>query len=235
MTKTGGAIKRTARLEIVRLSQNFLPVLSCPSTESKFRIQDKPETSPPNKTGACGDYFTPAGVNIVINNVLPAAQQFTAPVDANDIAGQRRLYGVIRWEESDPTKTSANKISSIVDGTSKTIMIGECAGREDVWRRGVKQDVNYAANIRARGGAWATSDNAYEIGSREVHDKSTIPGEVSINNSNEWGHCFYAFHPGVANFAFADGSVRTISDSIALRALAEMVTRAGEEPQTSID
>ena len=68
-----------------------------------------------------------------------------------------------------------------------------------------------------------------------AHDKSTIPGEVSINNSNEWGHCFYAFHPGVANFTFADGSVRTISDSIALRALAEMVTRAGEEPQTSID
>ena len=38
-----------------------------------------------------------------------------------------------------------------------------------------------------------------------------------------------AFIPGAANFTFADGSVRTISDSIKLRTLAEMVTRAGEE------
>jgi prepilin-type N-terminal cleavage/methylation domain-containing protein/prepilin-type processing-associated H-X9-DG protein len=217
------------------LVQIFLPVLLCPSTENRFRIQDKPETTPPNKTGACADYFVPAGVNIAINNSLPATQQFTAPVDANDIAAQRRLFGVIRWEETDKTKTTANKISSIVDGTSKSILIGECAGREDIWRRGVKQDVDYAKNIRARGGAWATSDNPYEIGGREAHDKSTIPGDVSINNSNEWGHCFYGFHPGVANFTFADGSVRSLGDSTPLRALAEMVTRAGEEPQTVVD
>jgi prepilin-type N-terminal cleavage/methylation domain-containing protein/prepilin-type processing-associated H-X9-DG protein len=212
------------------LVQNFLPVLLCPSTPDKFRIQDKPD-GPPNKTGACGDYFTPAGVSILINDVLPADQQFQAPVDANDLVAQRRLYGVIRWEETDPAKTRSNKISNITDGTSKSIMVGEDAGREDVWRRGVKQEVNYTANIRARGGAWATSDNPYEIGQRKSQDGSTIPGTVSINNSNEWGHCFYSFHPGSANFTFADGSVRTISESIELRTLAEMVTRSGEEIQ----
>jgi prepilin-type N-terminal cleavage/methylation domain-containing protein/prepilin-type processing-associated H-X9-DG protein len=210
--------------------QNFLPVLLCPSAPDQRRFQDKPD-GPPNKTGACGDYFTPAGVNIRINDVLPADQQFTAPVDANDFVAQRRLYGVIRWEETDPAKTRANKISAITDGTSKSIMIGEDAGREDVWRRGIKFDVNYAANVRARGGAWATSDNPYEIGQRAAQDKSTIPGTVSINNSNEWGHCFYSFHPSVANFTFADGSVRTISESIELRTLAEMVTRGGGESQ----
>ena len=212
------------------LVQTFLPVLTCPSTEDPKRIQDKPESTPPNKTGACGDYFATAGVNIAINDSLPADQAFPVPA-ADDVAGKRRLYGVIRWEEVAPAVTAANKISAITDGTSKSIMLGEDAGREDVWRRGVKMDVDYAANIRARGGAWATSDNAYEIGSRVAHDKSTIPGTVSINNSNEWGHCFYAFHPGAANFAFADGSVRTISDSIELRTLAEMVTRAGDEVQ----
>jgi prepilin-type processing-associated H-X9-DG protein len=75
----------------------------------------------------------------------------------------------------------------------------------------------------------ATSDNAYEIGQLKAQDKSTIPGTLSINNSNEWGHCFYSFHPAAANFTFADGSVRTISDSIELRTLAEMVTRNGQE------
>ena len=202
----------------------FLPVLACPSTPDPKRTQDKPETTPPNKTGACGDYFTPAGVHLDINNVLPAEQQFpTTGVD---------LRGVIRWQ-TEQQPSSLNPLKKITDGTSKSIMIGECAGREDVYRRGVKYDVNYTGppKVRARGGAWATTDNAYEIGQRKAWDASfdPIPGTVSINNSNEWGHCFYAFHPGAANFVFADGSVRTIADSIELRTLADMVTRNGQE------
>jgi prepilin-type N-terminal cleavage/methylation domain-containing protein len=211
--------------------QNFLPVLICPSAADQRRIQDKPETTPPNKTGACGDYFTPAGVHTDINNSLSTDQQFPVPADANDTATQRRLFGVVRWEETDASKTKINKIAAITDGTSHSIMVGEDAGREDVWRRGVKLDVNYAANVRARGGAWATSDNAYEIGQRTAQDKSIIPGNVGINNSNEWGHCFYSFHSGCANFTFADGSIRTISETIELHTLAEMVTRAGDEIQ----
>ncbi len=199
--------------------QNFLSVLLCPSTPDQRRFEDKP-ASPVNKTGACGDYFTPAGVHIDINNALPADQQFSADQD---------LRGVICWQTD---KNTRNRISNITDGTSHSIMVGECAGREDVWRRGVKSDLDYANKIRARGGAWATSDNPYEIGQRVAQDKSTIPDAVSINNSNEWGHCFYSFHPGAANFTFADGSVRAISDSIELRTLAEMVTRAGEEIQS---
>lgn len=206
--------------------QNFLPVLLCPSTPDQRRFQDKPESTPPNKTGACGDYFTPAGVHLDINNVLPADQQFPATgVD---------LRGVIRWEDD---TNHRNRVANITDGTSHSIMVGECAGREDVWRRGVKYDVDYTGSprIRARGGAWATSDNPYEIGQRKAWNTSfdPIPGTVAINNSNEWGHCFYSFHPGAANFVFADSSVRTLSDSIELRTLAEMVTRAGEEVHNS--
>src|SRR3954469_4450612 len=63
--------------------QNHLPVVQCPSNPDKNRIQDKPETSPPNKTGSCGDYFAVAGVSIDINNSLPTAQQF--PVTGYDL------------------------------------------------------------------------------------------------------------------------------------------------------
>ena len=118
--------------------KNFLPVMECPSTPDKNRTQDKPETLPPNKTGGCGDYFVTAGVSLDINTSLPTDQQFpTTGVD---------LRGVIRWEEDG---NYHNRIKSITDGASHSIMVGECAGREDVWRRGVKSDVNYAANIRA--------------------------------------------------------------------------------------
>ena len=84
---------------------------------------------------------------------------------------------------------------------------------------------------RARGGAWATNDNPYEIGQRiEWCTGSTnVPGPMKINNSNEWGFLFYGFHTGGANFAFADGSVRFLAESTGLRTLGVLVTRAGGE------
>ena len=198
-----------------------LAIVQCPATIDQDRMQDKPEASPPNKTGACGDYFTPAGVHLDINLSLPAEEQFSSTAD---------LRGVICWQ-SDANRI--NRLGDVVDGTAHSIMLGECAGRENVYRGRRKYGVNYTGSprVRARGGAWATSDNPYEIGQRIPWHASfgTVPGLVSINNSNEWGHCFYSFHDGVANFAYADGSVRTLSDTIRLRILGELVTRAGKE------
>ncbi len=217
------------------LVQIQLPFIQCPSSPEQNRIQDKPETSPPNKTGACGDYFTPAAVNPAINTALPTGQQFTDGTD---------MRGVICWFKADPVPAVAlvqgnrqNRLSDITDGVSNSIMLGECAGREDVWRRAGLTPVNYVGpiKVRARGGAWATTDNAYDIGQRKPWDATftTIPGTISINNSNEWGHCFFSFHAGTANFAFADGSVRTMAESTNLYVLATLVTRNGGEVPTA--
>jgi prepilin-type processing-associated H-X9-DG protein len=201
--------------------QQVLPIMICPSTPGAPRVQDKPEASPPNKTGSCGDYFTPTGVHLDLNNVLPAGQQLKQGAD---------LRGVICWFTS---SNPQNRVNDIRDGLSNSIMIGECTGREDVWRGRILYPVVYTGSlrIRARGGAWATTDNAYEIGQRKPwHDSfGPIPGDVAINNSNEWGHCFYSFHNGGANFGIADGSVRFIAEGINLYTLAGLVTRSGNE------
>lgn len=198
--------------------------INCPSTPNPDRIQDKPETTPPNKTGAVTDYFTPTGVNIEINLYLPVQDQFPTTND---------LRGVICWWQANNT---TNRMVDILDGLSNSIMLGECAGREDVWRKGIQTPVNYTSSpkVRARGGAWATTDNAYDIGSRKAWDSAfgPIPGNPGINNSNEWGHGFYSFHTGGANFAFADGSVRFLSTGTELRMLANLTTRAGGEVVT---
>jgi prepilin-type N-terminal cleavage/methylation domain-containing protein/prepilin-type processing-associated H-X9-DG protein len=199
-----------------------LGIMQCPATPFQNRMEDKPQNPPPNKTGACADYFAPTGVHLDINTALPAAQQFAPTAD---------LRGVIAWY--DASSNRSNRLRDVTDGTSTTIMLGECAGREDVWRRGVMYPVNFTSSpkVRAQGGAWATPDNAYTIGQRTAWDPAfgPIPGVMGINNSNEWGHCYYSFHPGGANFAFADGSVRFLNESISLWALASLTTRAGGE------
>jgi len=147
--------------------------------------------------------------------------------------GQGRLRGVLRVATEGPTK-----VTSITDGTSNTILFAECAGREDVYRMGklfaAAQTNPSLPNVaRARGGAWATNDNPYEIGQRIQWPgaQGTLPASVpmKINASNEWGFVFYSFHTGGANCAMADGSVRLLKDSTALAALAALCTRAGGE------
>jgi prepilin-type N-terminal cleavage/methylation domain-containing protein/prepilin-type processing-associated H-X9-DG protein len=198
-----------------------LKILQCPSTPDPDRIQDKPETTPPNKTGACGDYFTPTGVHPDINLSLPPERQFDVNAD---------LRGVICWFAAN---NKTNRFADIRDGTSHSILLGESAGREDVYRGRQRFPVNYTGpvRIRARGGAWATTDNGYMIGERKPWHASfsIIPAPVKINNSNEWGHCFYSFHPYGANFAFTDGSVRFLSEDTNLWLLGAFVTRNGGE------
>lgn len=198
-----------------------LSIVQCPSTPEPNRVQNKPETTPPNKVGACGDYFVPAGVHRDINMMLDAGEQIPAETD---LRGAICWYGPLNWR---------NRLVDIVDGTSKTILMGECGGREDVWRGREKYPVAYTGSVRvrARGGAWATTDNAYEIGQSKPWHASfpPIPGKAAINNSNEWGHCFYSFHSAGANFLFADGSVRLLEEGMNLRTLANLVTRAGGE------
>ncbi len=200
-----------------------ITLMTCPSTPGPDRIQDKPETVGPNKTGACGDYFTPTGVHLDINQSLPVSEPIPAGTDLRGVIGSFEDKVNVR-----------NRMADIRDGLSNSVMISECAGREDVWRGRNMTPVAYTGSVRvrARGGAWATTDNAYPIGRREPWHASfgTIPGAPAINNSNEWGHCFYSFHTGGANFCFADGSVRFLGEATSLKVLAALVTRAGLEP-----
>jgi prepilin-type N-terminal cleavage/methylation domain-containing protein/prepilin-type processing-associated H-X9-DG protein len=201
--------------------QTHLSVFICPSSPSQKRLQNKTETPPEqNKIGACGDYFIPEGVNTAINNELPAGQQFAA---GSDLRGALRAF---------PEQTT---FAAFTDGTSNTFLVAECGGREDVWRgRTMKPAAADKSNpqcARARGGAWATNDNPYDIGQRIewCTGSASVPGTMKINNSNEWGHLFYSFHPSGAQFAMADGSVRFLSEATPLWNLAALTTRANGE------
>jgi prepilin-type N-terminal cleavage/methylation domain-containing protein/prepilin-type processing-associated H-X9-DG protein len=211
------------------LAKTQLRLVQCPSTPDPERVQDKYEATPPNKVGACTDYFAVEGIHANFNtNVgLTGTDQLT---------GDRS--GVLRgWDSATGAKPS-NRIASITDGTSNTILVGENSGREDVYRGG-KLVAKAAANntlancARARGGAWATNDNPYEIGQLVLWCSGAVtalpPTPMKINGSNEWGYGLYSMHPGGANVVMADGSVRFLSENLPFRTLGIMATRAGGE------
>ncbi len=203
--------------------------LQCPATPTPNRFQDKND-APPRKKGACSDYFPPEGVAATINAELTALGQPTLGTDPDARAG------VMRQASEGHTK-----FAHVTDGTSNTVLFAECAGREDVWRgrtmTAAMANKASAACARAQGGAWATNDNPYEIGQRKLWcnagTNANLPaapaGPMTINASNEWGFLYYSFHDGCAVFGFADGSVRTLTESTALTTLGAITTRAGGE------
>ncbi|MFO0848031.1 MAG: DUF1559 domain-containing protein [Gemmataceae bacterium] len=202
-------------------ARTHLKVFQCPAAPVPNRLQQKKETPPEqDKVGACTDYFVVEGVNKAINAELAATDQYPASAD---------LRGIMR---AFPEKTT---MTMVADGLSNTVLVGEDAGREDVWRgktmTPAQTDTSLPNVARARGGAWATNDNPYEIGGRAQWPSGTIPAAVpmKVNGSNEWGFLFYSFHDGGVNLAMGDGSVRFVSEGTPLRTLAVLATRGAGE------
>ena len=212
------------------LAKSQLRSYQCPTTPNADRVQDKTETPPPNKVGACTDYFAVEGIAAAFN----ANAGLT---DTNQLTGDRS--GVLLGWTAVTAPRPANKIAAVTDGLSNTILIGEDAGREDVYRNGrlmaqARANSADAACARARGGAWATNDNPYEIGQLiNWCNGGAVPGlpptPMKINGSNEWGYLFYSMHSGGANACMADGSVRFLTESMPVRTLGILATRAGGE------
>jgi prepilin-type N-terminal cleavage/methylation domain-containing protein/prepilin-type processing-associated H-X9-DG protein len=212
------------------LARTSLPVLQCPASQFPNRIQDKIEN--PRKTGACGDYFLVAGTGTNFNALagLPAGTVTAGPGPTE------------AWTNCGATATRPRcTMAKITDGLSKTILLSECAGREDVWRERIRSPANAdqaagAGCARAQGGAWATNDSPYGFGEKASAWCTSGPTAgpipttlMRVNGSNENGWLVYSFHTAGANMAMADGSVRLVSEDTSVQILGQLATRAGGE------
>ena len=214
------------------LVRTQLAILQCPSCPVQNRIQDKIDSTA-RKTGACTDYFLVAGTGSSFNTLLTSGSVAVGPGVTEEWSGCGAS-----------AKRPKVTLAKITDGTSKTILLAECAGREDVWREKTRYEANAddvsgnAKCARARGGAWATNDNAYAFGDSLVSGctkaSSSTTGAIptalyKVNGSNEWGWLMYGFHSGGANVAMADGSVQGVSENTSVLTLGQLATRAGGE------
>jgi prepilin-type N-terminal cleavage/methylation domain-containing protein/prepilin-type processing-associated H-X9-DG protein len=121
------------------------------------------------------------------------------------------------WRNGDGVLWSSNfrrpvKIESILDGSSNTYLLGE-----DVTGRWV--DVGYN---------WVHSVCSFRLSNCPINYRQ--PDTKFWNRWFDMG--FYSYHTSGANFAMADGSVRFISESIALGVHRGLGTREGGEVVT---
>jgi prepilin-type N-terminal cleavage/methylation domain-containing protein len=237
ITKGGGFdltkswwLNRTSVTPPAGAVMTHIRILQCPSTPNPNRFQDKFDANDAKrKIGACSDYFVPEGINASFNAEL-ASQGLGSLGTTPD-----SMFGVLR-----PVPEAQPTFAMVGDGTANTILIGECAGREDVYRgkkaTPAQTDSSQGGCARARGGAWATNDNPYELGRPPLGCSggnaalSAFPaGQLRINATNEWGGIYYGFHDTTACVGMADGSVRYLRDSTSLWIVGALTTRNGGE------
>jgi prepilin-type N-terminal cleavage/methylation domain-containing protein/prepilin-type processing-associated H-X9-DG protein len=225
------------------LVRTHFPVMQCPSSPFANRIQDKIESdvNKPRKTGACGDYFLVAGTGANFKTLASLPDWPAAALPG----ATEQWSGCVNSKVNAAVNRPRSTFAKITDGLSKTILLAECAGREDVWRAGQRTPANAdnnagnAACARAQGGAWATNDNPHGFGEKNgawcpVSTGSALVGAIPsalfrVNGSNESGWLIYAFHTGGATIAMADGSVQFVAEDMSVHILGQLATRAGGE------
>jgi prepilin-type N-terminal cleavage/methylation domain-containing protein/prepilin-type processing-associated H-X9-DG protein len=121
------------------------------------------------------------------------------------------------------SRNSKIRFSDIPDGSSNTIAIGERASMmaQTPWAGAVS-----FGTTRVTPGAPGLNLDAVEEAPTQTLVHVSVHG---VNDPNCDPEDFFSPHSGVANFLFADGSVRAVNTTIDLATLQALATRSGGE------
>jgi prepilin-type processing-associated H-X9-DG protein/prepilin-type N-terminal cleavage/methylation domain-containing protein len=130
------------------------------------------------------------------------------------------------------------RLADVTDGTGSTFLFGERWHRDPEYDRIAAVYPGYYP--LAEIGAWVSVVAAVPNGgpllmhtlSAAVPINYQVPSSAAVGDTatrNDRLCAFGSGHPGGANFAFVDGSVRFVSDGIPLATLQALSTRAGDE------
>lgn len=181
---------------------------------------------PPTQIWARTDYFPIPGLHdaVLVAGGFPASY-IAAVGDTTDA-------GTI----TNPEITGTIRMASITDGTSNTVITSECAGRPAGYD-GSRKVYFYAPDnknvdgviepVTAGGGAWADPFTYARLAGAQGKTGGTRGGTCMVNCTSD--DEIYSFHPGGANALFADGSVHFLKDTISVRSVVALITRAGGE------
>ena len=167
---------------------------------------------------AVTDYATNSSINpgaitfFGYASTVTQAQLYSAMRPQLDGAGIKPLLA------ADPI--SASRMAEVIDGTTKTLLLCESAGRPDVFIGRIKQ-----TGRQLNDGGWGHHENDYGLDGAVSKTSTASPGNCVINahNDNET----YAFHPSGATHVMVDGSVKFLAEDITPTIYAALITEAG--------
>jgi prepilin-type N-terminal cleavage/methylation domain-containing protein len=161
--------------------------------------------------GAAGDYFAPNSVR------------------ANWIEDTTIRTQVTSNQNTAMTDDKIRPLKEIPDGTSRTLLVTEQAGRPVHYVFGFRQSDNVAQYNWW--GPWA-SYNCVSFWTYS-DDGVTPDGFCTVNCNNSQG--VYSFHRAGANSVFADGAVHLLSTNLDRDVLVAIITRASGESYSMSD
>jgi prepilin-type N-terminal cleavage/methylation domain-containing protein len=212
----------------------IIPTLLCPSSpEPPTRKDGLPEASPWVDNMCAQTDYSPT---VWVDRRLADANL----VDKTNVEGDGNNLDQPGIMEYNNLKSSFKLVS---DGLSNTILFTESAGRPILYRKSAIPDSDLTT-IRVNGGGWVrpasdvlifglTADGGQKLGPCAMNCANGLdivaegypsPSFQTFGTSQPW-----AFHQGLVNHAFGDGSVRSLRDDMDIRDYARLVTRAGEE------
>jgi hypothetical protein len=167
---------------------------------------------------AVTDYATNSSINPGSITFFGYASTVTQPQLYSAMRPQLDGAGIKPLLAADPV--NASRVAEVIDGTTKTLLLCESAGRPDFFIGRVKQ-----TSKQLNDGGWGHHENDYGLDGAVSKTNNASPGNCVINahNDNET----YAFHPGGATHVMVDGSVKFLSEDITPTIYAALITEAG--------
>jgi prepilin-type N-terminal cleavage/methylation domain-containing protein/prepilin-type processing-associated H-X9-DG protein len=193
-----------------------------------------PTTDFPAWTFGRSDYGPlPGSHNTVVQNYCPASY-FTYWTATNGEFGT-----LTDWDQTTGNR-ARQKIASITDGTSNTVMFGEDAARPVGYNQ---THQNYSADcggglgfvpvdgstnpVCGGGGAWFDPFTFFHLAGAATDNSGARTGPCMINCTSD--NELYSFHTGGVNMLFDDGHVFFLNQNATPTIVIGLITRSGGE------